>query len=143
MIDRKLERYLIMAGATWNLFTALMTLFGYYRWFNNQINIAAQGQPTDVAIVSTALAGNVSRVILVFGLFMFAVSIINFLVGVHLKDRQIQKWILRWLIIWSLIQLLFLDIIGFLIFLFGFIIYKAKNKAMHYQAEMNSTLATR
>lgn len=129
-MKRGLERKLIMTGAVWNLFTALVTLFGYYGWFNNQVNLAIAGKASDVQIVSTSFAGNVSRVILAFGLFMFAMSIINFLVGVHLKDGQIQKRITTWLIIWIVIQIASMDIIGFLLYLFAFIFYKAKNKAI-------------
>lgn len=130
-MKRGLERRLIMSGAVWNLFTALLTLFGYYGWFNDQVNLALEGQSVEIQVVSTSLAGNVSRVILAFGLFMFVMAIINFLVGVHLKDGEIQKNITRWLIVWIVIQLISMDIIGFLLYLFAFIFYKAKNKAVY------------
>lgn len=129
-MKRGLERKLVMAGAGWNLFTALVTIFGYYGWFNDQVNRVIVGESSDMQIVSTSLATNVSRVILAFGLFMFVMSIINFLVVVHLKDGQIQKRITTWLIIWMVIQIVSMDIIGFLLYLFAFIFYKAKNKAI-------------
>lgn len=129
-MNRGIERKLIMSGAVWNLFTSLMTLFGYYRWFNEQGAQALEGESAELTIVGTSLVGNISRVILAFGLFMLIIAIINFLVGVHLKDNQIQKKTMVWLGIWVIIQLICTDIIGFLIYLFAFIIYLAKNKAV-------------
>lgn len=136
-MKRGIERKFVMVGAIWNLFTALMTLFGYYGWFNNQVDRAMGNQAVDVQFVSASMAGNVSRVILGFGLFMFVMAIINFLVGVHLKDDRIQTRTQRWLLIWSILQLFMLDIIGFLLYLFGYVFYKAKNKAMRLQHKVS------
>lgn len=129
-MKRGLERKLVMTGAIWNLFTALMTLFGYYRWFNDAGAQALEGSNADLAIVGTSLMGNVSRVILAFGLFMFVMAIINFLVGVHLKDNQIQKRTMIWLALWAVIQLASMDVVGFLIYMLAFVFYFAKNKAI-------------
>ncbi|WP_067839426.1 hypothetical protein [Amphibacillus sediminis] len=129
-MKRGIERKLVMIGATWNLFTSLMTLFGYYRWFNREGSQAFQGVEVELAIVGTSLIDNISRIILTFGLFIFVMAIVNFLVGLHLKDGQIQTKIWIWLGIWAFVQLLTSDVIGFLIFMFAFVIYLAKNKAI-------------
>ncbi|MCZ0702463.1 uncharacterized protein YneF (UPF0154 family) [Natronobacillus azotifigens] len=129
-MKRGLERKLVMMGATWNLFTALVTLFGYYGWFHDEGIKALQGANQELLVTGTSMMENISSVILTFGLFMFVMAIMNFLVGVHLKDNQIQKKITVWLCIWMVIQLLSMDIIGFLLYMLAFVFYLSKNKAI-------------
>lgn len=129
-MKRGLERKLVMSGAVWNLFTALMTLFGYHSWFNEQGAQALKDTNQELLLVSTSLIDSVSSVILTFGLFMFVMAIINFLVGVHLKDNKIQKKIIIWIGIWTVVQLLSMDVVGFLIYMFAFVFYLSRNKAI-------------
>ncbi|WP_339180072.1 hypothetical protein [Oceanobacillus sp. FSL W7-1293] len=129
-MNRGLERKLLFTGAGWNLVTALLTLFSYRTWFNTQGAEQLQKSGSESLLMSAHLLGNVSNVILTFGMFMFTAAIVNFLVAVKLKDNKIQKKIWLWIGIWAVIQLICMDIIGFVIYSIAFVIYSAKNKAI-------------
>ncbi|MFD1848602.1 hypothetical protein [Oceanobacillus bengalensis] len=129
-MNRGLERKLLFTGAGWNLFTALLTIFSYHTWFNNQGAKQLGNADGSTLLVGTHLLDNVSKVILTFGLFMFVASILNFLIAVKLKDNMIQKKVLIWIGIWAAVQLATMDVIGFVIYLLAFVIYFAKNKAI-------------
>lgn len=129
-MKRATERRLLIAGSIWNLFTALLTIFSYNTWFTEEGGRHFQGGEASLLITGTHLMDNVSKVIFVFGLFIFAGSIINFLIAIKLKDNMIQHKILTWIGIWGIIQLVSMDVLGFLIYLIAFVIYLAKNKAI-------------
>lgn len=129
-MKRKLERNLLLVGSIWNLITSLLTIFSYNTWFRKEGTYQLDSVDMDTMIVGTHLLGNISKVILTFGLFMFVGSIINFLIAIKMKDDIIQNKILIWIGIWGTVQLISMDIIGFVIFMVVFIIYLSKNKAI-------------
>ena len=105
-------------------------MFSYNTWFHKEGTHQLGSVDINTMIVGTHLLDNISKVILTFGLFMFVGSIINFLISIKMKDDIIQNKILIWIGFWGLVQLLSMDIIGFIIFMVVFIIYLAKNKAI-------------
>jgi|SRR5699024_3697702 len=129
-MNRRFERILLFIGASWNLITSLLTIFSYNTWFNNQGTQQLRGADGNELIVGSHLLDNVSKVIMTFGLFMFVSSMVTFLIAVKMKDNKIQKKILIWIGMWAVIQLVSMDIIGFVIFLLSFVIYISKNKAI-------------
>lgn len=129
-MSRKLERNLLVLGSIWNLITSLLTIFSYNTWFHKE-GISQLGlADTNTMIVGTHLLDNISKVILTFGLLMFVGSIVNFLIAIKIKDAVIQKKVLIWIGFWGVVQLVSMDIIGFVIFMVVFIIYLSKNKAI-------------
>lgn len=129
-MSRKLERNLLLVGSIWNLITSLLTMFSYNTWFHKEGTYQLDSVDINTMIVGTHLLENISKIILTFGLFMFVGSIINFLISIKIKDDIIQNKILIWIGFWGLVQLISMDIIGFVIFMVVFIIYLAKNKAI-------------
>lgn len=129
-MSRKLEKSLLIVGSIWNLVTSLLTIFSYNTWFHKEGTYQLDSADMNTMIVGTQMLGNISKVILTFGLFMFVGSIINFLIAIKMKDGLIQNKILIWIGVWGIIQLISMDIIGFVIFMVVFIIYLAKNKAI-------------
>ncbi|WP_413381387.1 hypothetical protein [Alkalihalobacillus sp. 1P02AB] len=129
-IKRGLERKLLIIGSTWNLITSLLTIFSYYSWFDQEGAKRLENQDWNTMIAGSQMVNNVLQVILMFGIFMLVGAIINFLIAVKLKDNEIQYGVLIWIAIWGLIQLLSMDIIGFILFLIAFVIYLAKNRAI-------------
>jgi uncharacterized membrane protein YvlD (DUF360 family) len=130
IMSRGLERKLLIAGSIWNMFTALVTIFGYSTWFKNTGVQALQNTSVDTMLVGTTMIDSVSKVILTFGLFIFVGAIVNFLIARNLKDNEIQYKTLIWIACWGILQLFALDIVGFVLFLVLFVIYFAKNKAI-------------
>ncbi|PMC33756.1 hypothetical protein CJ195_26730 [Bacillus sp. UMB0899] len=129
-MNRGLERKLLIAGSIWNMITALITIFGYSTWFKKTGVQGLQNTSIDTMLVGTTMIDSVSKVILTFGLFMFVGAITNFLIARNMQDNTIQRKTLIWIACWGLLQLLVMDVIGFVIFLIAFVIYTAKNKAI-------------
>jgi len=129
-MSRMHERILLMVGCVWNLFTGLLTIFSYNTWFKQNGKAKLQALDIDEQFVGSHLMDNVSHVIMVFGLFMFVAAIVNFLIFKSIKDNTIQKKMLAWIGIWAVIQLVSMDVIGFVIFMVAFVLYIAKNKAI-------------
>lgn len=129
-MKRSIERNLLFVGSTWNLITSLLTIFSYNTQFNKEGARLLEKANTGTQIIGTNLMGNISKVILGFGLFILLGSIINFFIAIKIKDNMIQYNFMIWILIWAFIQLVTMDIIGFIIFMIAFIIYLAKNKAI-------------
>ncbi|WP_208592186.1 hypothetical protein [Gracilibacillus suaedae] len=129
-MKRGLERKLLITGAVWNLITALLTIFSYNSWFNRQGEKQLKHADMETMIAGSQMVNNISSIIFIFGLFTLIGALINFLVAVKLRDNKIQKQVMIWVGIWAVIQLLSMDILGFLVYMIAFIIYVAKNKAI-------------
>jgi hypothetical protein len=132
-MSRGLERKLLIAGSIWNLVTALITIFGYSTWFKKEGIQGLQGAEPAAMAVGTTMIDSVSKVIVTFGLFIFVGAIVNFLVARNLRDDEIQKKMVLWIACWGIIQLLAMDVVGFVIYMIAFVIYMAKNKAVKLQ----------
>ena len=137
-MSRGLERKLLLAGSSWNLFTSLVTIFSYYTWFRKEGFKRFEDADWDAVMAGAHVIDSVSHVILTFGLFVFVGSIVNFLVAVKLKDCAIQYGVLSWIGFWSLVQFLSMDVVGFALFLTAFVTYLARNKAVKLSREILS-----
>ncbi|MFD2654978.1 DUF4064 domain-containing protein [Gracilibacillus thailandensis] len=129
-MKRGLERKLLITGAVWNLITALLTIFSYNSWFNRQGEQQLKNADMETMIAGSQMVNNISSIIFIFGLFTLIGALISFFVAVKLRDNEIQKKVMIWVGIWTVIQLLSMDILGFLVYMIAFIIYVAKNKAI-------------
>jgi hypothetical protein len=130
MMKRGLERKLLIVGSVWNLITSLLTIFSYYTWFDQEGAQRLESADLNTLIAGSQMINNILQVILMFGLFMLVGAIVNFLIAVKIKDNEIQYKILIWIGVWGIVQLVSMDLIGFVIFLIAFVIYLAKNKAI-------------
>ncbi|SDZ48275.1 hypothetical protein SAMN05421736_11439 [Evansella caseinilytica] len=140
-MSRGLERKLLIAGSVWNMFTAIITIFGYSTWFKSTGTQSLQNTAADTMFVGTQLIDNVTRVILTFGLFIFVGAIVNFLIARNIRDNEIQYKTMLWIAGWGLLQLLVMDVIGFVLFLVAFVLYAAKNKAIKLTKSKVATLS--
>lgn len=139
-MKRNIERKLLFAGSIWNLITSLITLFSYNTTFKEDGArlLDTTNNNTETLIYEAYLIDNISGVILTFGLFIFVGSIVNYFISIKLKDNKIQCYVMSWILIWGLVQLISMDIIGFIIFMVSFIIYTAKNKAIKLTLSENN-----
>jgi len=129
-MKRGIERKLLIIGSIWNLVTALLTIFSYNSWFTKEGEKQLLNSETNTMIAGSQMINNISSIIFLFGLFVFVGALVNFLIAVILKDNEIQYKLMIWIGIWAAIQLLSMDILGFLIYMVAFVIYMAKNKAI-------------
>jgi|SRR5690625_308400 len=134
-MTRKTERTMLFIGSIWNLITSLLTMFSYHTWFNREGAQQLESIDIGTLILGTHLIDNISKVILTFGLFVFVGSIINFFIAIKLKDNMIQPKVMIWIASWGIIQLVSMDILGFIIYMIAFVIYFAKNKAVKIAIE--------
>ncbi|GAA0309712.1 hypothetical protein GGQ92_001295 [Gracilibacillus halotolerans] len=138
-MKRKMERVFIIIGSLWNLITAFLTMFSYNSWFQSEGAKQFQNAETNLALAGGQMINNISKIIFLFGLFMLIASIINFVVAMNVKDNEIQYKLIIWIGIWTAIQLVSMDIIGFVFYMLAFVIYMAKNKAIKLAQSQVST----
>ncbi|UOQ87321.1 hypothetical protein [Gracilibacillus salinarum] len=129
-MKRRLERILLFIGATWNVITAMLTIFSYNTWFSREGSKQLENAEMDTMIAGSQMINNISSIIFLFGLFTLIGAIVNYYLAIRLKDNEIQKGLLTWIGIWTVVQLGSMDIIGFVIYMFAFIFYLARNKAI-------------
>ncbi|WP_054860743.1 MULTISPECIES: DUF4064 domain-containing protein [Gracilibacillus] len=134
-MKRGFERKLIMIGALWNLVTSLLTIFSYNSWFTSQGEKQLQNLDTNTMIAGSQMVNNVSKIIFIFGLFVLIGAIVNFLVATKIKDNEIQYKLIIWIGVWAILQILSMDVIGFVLYMLAFVLYMAKNKAIKLSAQ--------
>ncbi len=133
-MKRGFERKLIMIGALWNLVTSLLTIFSYNSWFTSQGEKQLQNLDTNTMIAGSQMVNNVSKIIFIFGLFVLIGAIVNFLVATKIKDNEIQYKLIIWIGVWAILQILSMDVIGFVLYMLAFVLYMAKKiKRSSYQ----------
>ena len=66
-MNRKLERNLLRASAVWDVCIGLVTMFGYYPWFEEQ-GIAAFQNQNQYEYLQSSLIGMISKVVLIVAL---------------------------------------------------------------------------
>ncbi|PWU67869.1 DUF4064 domain-containing protein [Gracilibacillus dipsosauri] len=134
-MKRGFERKLIMIGALWNLVTSLLTIFSYNSWFTSQGEKQLQNLDTNTMMAGSQMVNNVSKIIFIFGLFVLIGAIVNFLVATKIKDNEIQYKLIIWIGVWAILQILSMDVIGFVLYMLAFVLYMAKNKAIKLSAQ--------
>lgn len=134
-MSRGLERKILIAGSLWNVITSLLTIFSYNTWFQQEGSQQFENLDRDTYVLGTHLIENISRIIMLFGLFIFVGAIINFLIAIKMEDHTIQKHVIIWIAFWGIVQLISMDLIGVIIFTVAFVIYIARNKAIRLAEE--------
>ncbi|GIN56051.1 hypothetical protein J8TS2_03700 [Lederbergia ruris] len=129
-MKRGAERKLLIAGSIWNMFTALITIFGYSIWFKKTGVKGLEETTLDHVFATTTVIDHVTKLIVMFGLLIFVGAIINFIISRKMRDGEIQPKILIWIACWGVFLLFTMDIIGFVLYLIAFVLYLAKNKAI-------------
>lgn len=127
-MKRRSEKISLYLGASWNVITSILTIFGYSKWFKNE-GISAFEKANQVDYFSTSLIESLVNVIMVFGLFMLMIGIINFFVANSMNKEIYNKKVFIWLLFCIVIQFLSFDIVGFLLYLVTATLYMARKKA--------------
>ncbi|MBO0995654.1 hypothetical protein [Bacillus sp. SD088] len=140
-MNRGVERKLLLAGSVWNIFTALITIFGYSIWFKKTGVKGLEETTLDHVFATTTVVDHVTKLIVMFGLLIFVGAIINFIISKKIRDGEIQTKIVIWIACWGVFLLFTMDIIGFVIYLITFVLYLAKNKAIKLSDERIKSLS--
>lgn len=128
-MKRKLEKNLLRCGAVWDICMGLITMFGYYPWFEEQ-GIAAFQQADNYDYLNSSLVGMISKVVMIVALATILIGVISWINAKNMKNNKIEKSIMVWLVACVVIHLLIYDVIGIILYLVTFVLYSSKNKAV-------------
>ncbi|MHC5248899.1 hypothetical protein [Enterococcus sp. LJL90] len=128
-MKRKAERNLSKAAAVWDVLVGLVTMFGYYPWFEEQ-GIGVFQSNDNYDYLNSSLVVMFSKVVLIVALATILMGIVSWIVAKDMKDNQIEKGRMRWLIACSIIHLVIYDVVGILFYLLASLLYISKNKAL-------------
>lgn len=128
-MNRKIERNLLRVSAVWDVLIGLVTMFGYYPWFEEQ-GIAAFQNKNQYEYLQSSLVGMISKVVMIVALATVLMGVISWINAKNMRDKQINKGTMRWMIACVIIHLVIYDVIGIVFYLLATILYISKNKAL-------------
>ena len=128
-MERKQERIGLKIAAAWNVLIGLVTMFGYYPWFE-ETGIAAFEAADSYNYTNSSLVGMMSKVVLVIALATILIGLISWRIGKYMKDGQIEKKTMYWLVACLVLMFISYDVIGILLYLVTTIFYVSKNKGI-------------
>lgn len=127
-MKKRVEQISLFLGAIWNIFTAVLTIFGYSKWFKNE-GVLAFEEVDQVNYFSTSLIDSLVKIIMVFGLFILIIGIVNFYVAYSMNKEIYNKKVFIWLLFCVVIQFISFDIVGILLYLVTVTLYIARKRA--------------
>lgn len=128
-MNRNAEKCLVYCGAIWNIITASFTILGYSSWFKKS-GISVLENKHQLTYINSTMVDSITKVIMIFGLFMLTVGIINLFVAKNFTVNQIDKRVIVWLWAVTGIQFVSFDLIGLVFYLVATVLYCSKNKAI-------------
>lgn len=128
-MNRNVEKCLVYCGAIWNIITASFTILGYSSWFKKS-GISVLENKHQLTYINSAMVDSITKVIMIFGLFMLTIGLINLFVAKNFTVNQIDKRVIVWLWAVTGIQFVSFDLIGLVFYLVATVLYCSKNKAI-------------
>lgn len=129
VLNRKLERNMILIGSIWQLLSGLATIFIYATYIKTKG--VGLGDISQVDITSIQLIlDNVYIVTTTIGFLFMAMGLVNLYIYKKTKNNVVEKGKGIWLIVCSLISYFFMDIISAILFMVSGVIMLSKNKAI-------------
>ncbi|WP_375178869.1 hypothetical protein [Enterococcus rotai] len=128
-MNRNVEKCLVYCGAIWNIITASFTILGYSSWFKKS-GISVLENKHQLTYINSTMVDSITKVIMIFGLFMLTIGIINLFVAKNFTVNQIDKRVIVWLWAVTGIQFVSFDLIGLVFYLVATVLYCSKHKAI-------------
>lgn len=128
-MKRKAEKRVLLAAAIWNILNAAMTIFGYSGWFRNE-GIDAFKKGNEYSYLSTSLLDSLIQVVMIYGLIVLVIGVINLFVSRFMENSLIDRRVMIWLGVCTILSFISFDMIGILLYLVTFVLYMARNKAL-------------
>ena len=120
VLNRKLERNMILIGSIWQLLSGLATIFIYATYIKTKgVGLGDISQVDITSIVTTTI-----------GFLFMAMGLVNLYIYKKTKNNVVEKGKGIWLIVCSLISYFFMDIISAILFMVSGVIMLSKNKAI-------------
>lgn len=129
MVNRKLERRLVMVGSIWQIVSGLLTIFVYASYIKNEgLNKSFNTLPNLEAAQS--IFGSLYMFSVAFGMLFVILGIVNYVLAKTLKDDKVEVKKPFWFILLGVASYLVMDLLGALMFLSAGILALAKNKSI-------------
>jgi cytochrome c biogenesis protein CcdA len=129
MVNRKLERRLVMIGSIWQIVSGLLTIFVYASYIKQE-GLNASYNTLAKLEAAQSIFGSMYMFSVSFGMLFVLLGILNLFLGKSLKDDKAEIKKPVWFIILGLASYLMMDILGSLMFLSTGILALAKNKSI-------------
>ena len=129
MLNRKLERRLVLIGSMWQIVSGILTIFVYASYIKNQ---GLNSNYNTIAKLEAAqsIFGSLYMFSVSFGMLFVILGVTNVVFAKSLKDNQIEIKKPIWFILVGVASYLVMDLIGSLMFLSAGILALAKNKSI-------------
>ena len=129
VLNRKLERNMILIGSIWQLLSGLATIFIYATYIKTKGVGLVDISQVDITSIQLLL-DNVYIVTTIIGFLFMAMGLVNLYIYKKTKNNVVEKGKGIWLIVCSLISYFFMDIISAILFMVSGVIMLSKNKAI-------------
>jgi cytochrome c biogenesis protein CcdA len=129
MVNRKLERRLVMIGSIWQIVSGLLTIFVYASYIKQE-GLNASYNTLAKLEAAQSIFGSMYMFSVSFGMLFVLLGILNLFLGKSLKDDKAEIKKPVWFIILGLASYLMMDVLGSLMFLSTGILALAKNKSI-------------
>lgn len=129
VLNRKLERNMILIGSVWQILSGLATIFIYATYIKTKGVGIEDISKVDVTSIQLLL-DNVYIVTTTVGFLFITMGLVNLYIYKKTKNNMIEKGKGIWLIICSVISYFFMDIISAILFMVSGVIMLSKNKAI-------------
>ena len=129
VLNRKLERNMILIGSICQLLSGLATIFIYATYIKTKGVGLVDISQVDITSIQFLL-DNVYIVTTTIGFLFMAMGLVNLYIYKKTKNNVVEKGKGIWLIVCSLISYFFMDIISAILFMVSGVIMLSKNKAI-------------
>ena len=129
VLNRKLERNMILIGSIWQLLSGLATIFIYATYIKTKGVGLVDISQVDITSIQLLL-DNVYIVTTIIGFLFMAMGLVNLYIYKKTKNNVVEKGKGICLIVCSLISYFFMDIISAILFMVSGVIMLSKNKAI-------------
>ena len=129
VLNRKLERNMILIGSIWQLLSGLATIFIYATYIKTKGVGLVDISQVDITSIQLLL-DNVYIVTTTIGFLFMAMGLVNLYIYKKTKNNVVEKGNGIWLSVCSVISYFFMDIISAILFMVSGVIMLSKNKAI-------------
>lgn len=128
-MNRKLERKLVVIGASWQILSGLLTIFAYGSYIKSK---GSGIHDTSFAQMKAmqSLFGSLYSFTVTFGMLFVILGIVNLYLVRSLKDDKVEVKRSVWFLVLGVSSYFLMDFIGAVLFLSAGILALAKNKTI-------------
>lgn len=129
MRKRAIENWIFLLGGIWTIFISVLTIFGYSSWFQHIGSEEILSTHSQV-YQNVNILNNLTKFIVIYGLFNLFFGIANLIVARKVDAASSNTKLIKYLIIWVIIEFISFDLVGVCIYSIGIVLYYSRRKAL-------------